>query len=216
MGRGEGVVDCDASATWKPQLDPPLPPDREAIQLYLAQRYCSRGVLSQFLDAQPDWRWCIAGEEACQVCGEPYTEARPQDLTFALKTPAGIVFTGPEEVLRQDHARDQVLDSYKRDLQAIVGRCLYCRVEGRGFEHAARKCSRQFHWINTKNKAYQARKGEGKDWIERYVACWNCYQPQDICRAADPKHEETECRFPDIVIPICYGVYKRVGGPEWV
>jgi superfamily II DNA helicase RecQ len=44
------------SATWKPQLDQPLSPDREAMQLYLTQRYCSRGVLSQFLDAQPDWR----------------------------------------------------------------------------------------------------------------------------------------------------------------
>ena len=204
------------SATWKPQLDQPLSPDREAMQLYLTQRYCSRGVLSQFLDAQPDWRWCMAGEEVCQVCGDPHTEARPQDLTFALETAAGMVFTGPEEVLRQDYARDQVLDSYERDLQTMVGSCLYCRVEGRSFEHAARKCSRRFHWINAKNEAYQTRKREDKDWIERYVACWNCYQPQDICRAADPEHEETECRFPDMVIPICYGVYKQVGGPEWL
>ena len=204
------------SATWKPKLDGPLPPDREAMHLYLTQRYCSRGVLSQFLDARPDWRWCMAGEEACQVCGEPHTEARPRDLTFALERPAGMVFTGPEEVLRQDYTRDQVLDSYERDLQIMVGSCLYCRVEGRSFEHAARKCSRRFYWINAKNEAYLARKGEGKDWIERYVACWNCYQPQDICRAADPEHEETECRFPDMVMPICYGVYKQVGGPEWV
>jgi superfamily II DNA or RNA helicase len=163
------------SATWKPQLDQPLSPDREAMQLYLTQRYCSRGVLSQFLDAQPDWRWCMAGEEVCQVCGDPHTEARPQDLTFALERPAGMVFTGPEEVLRQDYARDQVLDSYERDLQTMVGSCLYCRVEGRRFEHAAGKCSRRFHWINAKNEAYQTRKGEDKDWIERYVACWNCY-----------------------------------------
>jgi hypothetical protein len=96
----------------------------------------------------------MAGEEVCQVCGDPHTEARPQDLTFALETPAGMVFTGPEEVLRQDYARDQVLDSYERDLQTMVGSCLYCRVEGRSFEHAARKCSRRFHWINAKNEAH--------------------------------------------------------------
>jgi len=204
------------SATWKPQLDQPLSPDREAMQLYLTQQYCSRGVLSQFLDAPPDWRWCMAGEEVCQVCGDPHTEARPQGLTFALETAAGMVFTGPEEVLRQDYARDQVLDSYERDLQTMVGSCLYCRVESRSFGHAAGKCSRRFHWINAKNKAYQTRKGEDKDWIERYVACWNCYQPQDICRAADPEHEATECRFPDMVMPICYGVYKQVGGPQWL
>ncbi len=58
----------------------------------------------------------MAGEEVYQVCGDPHTEARPQDLTFALKTPTGIVFTRLEEVLRQDYARDQVLNSYKRDL----------------------------------------------------------------------------------------------------
>ena len=32
----------------------------------------------------------------------------------------------------------------------------------------------------------------------------------------DPEHEETECQFPDIVMPICYRVYKQVGGPEWL
>ncbi|KAH8755125.1 hypothetical protein F5882DRAFT_308116, partial [Hyaloscypha sp. PMI_1271] len=93
------------------------------------------------------------------------------DLIFALETPVGIVFTGPEEVLRQDYARDQVLDSYERDLQTMVGSCLYYRVEGHSFEYIARKCSRWFHWINAKNEAYQTRKGEDKDWIERYVAC---------------------------------------------
>jgi hypothetical protein len=87
----------------------------------------------------------MAGEEVCQVCGEPYTEACPRDLTFALETLVGMVFTRPEEVLWQDYARDQVLDSYERDLQTMVGSCLYYRVEGRSFEHAARKCSRQFH-----------------------------------------------------------------------
>jgi len=125
-----------------------------------------------------------------------------------------MVFTGPEEVLRQDYVRDQVLDSYERDLQTLAGSCLYCRVEGRSFEHAARKCSRRFHWIQAKNEAHQTRKREGKDWIERYVACWHCYQPQDICRVADPEHEETECRYPNMVMPLCYGVWQRPGGRD--
>jgi hypothetical protein len=56
-----------------------------------------------------------------------------------------MVFTRPEEVLRQDYARDQVLDSYKRDLQTMVGSCLYYRVEGHRFKHVAGKCSRRFH-----------------------------------------------------------------------
>ena len=32
---------------------------------------------------------------------------------------------------------------------------------------------------------------------------------------ADPEHEEVECRFPDMVMPLCYGVYHRPGGQEW-
>ena len=52
--------------------------------------------------------------------------------------------------------------------------------------------------------------------MPRYIVCWNCYQPQDICRVADPDHEESECRFPNMVIPICVAAYKRVGGVAWL
>jgi Lhr-like helicase len=201
---------------WKPHVDGTLSPDQEAMQLYLTQQYCSRGVLSQFLDDQPNWRWCMAGEEVCQVCREPHAEARPLDVKFTLGKETGIDFTGPEEVLRQDHIKDQVLDSYERDLEIMLGICLYCRVQGRKFDHAPGKCSRRFHWIHAKNEALQTRRKEEKEWIERYVACWNCYQPQDVCRAADPEHEETECQFPDMVMPLCYGVYKRAGGSDWL
>src|SRR5277367_6013080 len=142
-------------AMWKPQLNQDLAPDQEAMQLYLTQQYCSRGVLSQFLDDQRDWRWCMVGEEVCQVCQEPHSKARPLDLIYAVESPKGIAFTGLEEVLRQDHAQDQVLDSYERDLKIMVGQCLYCRALGRRFQHEAQKCSRRFHWIHAKNEAYQ-------------------------------------------------------------
>jgi superfamily II DNA helicase RecQ len=205
------------SAAWKPQLDQGLAPDQEAMQLYLTQQYCSRGVLSQFLDDRRDWRWCMAGEEVCQVCREPHREGRPPDLTFALESAGeGLTFTGPEEVLRQDHAQDQVLDSYEGDLRVTLGQCLYCRALGRRFEHEVQKCPRRFYWIHAKNEAYQQRKGEKREWIQRYVACWNCYQPQDICRVPDTEHEDVECQFPDMVMPLCYGVYCRPGGKDWL
>jgi len=38
-------------ARWKAQADGHLSVDWEAMQLYLTQQYCSRGILSQFLDA---------------------------------------------------------------------------------------------------------------------------------------------------------------------
>ena len=31
-----------------------------------------------------------------------------------------------------------------------------------------------------------------------------------------PEHEETGCRFPDMVMPLCYGVWKRPGGSSWL
>ncbi|KAH7115369.1 hypothetical protein B0J13DRAFT_572426 [Dactylonectria estremocensis] len=36
--------------------------------------------------------------------------------------------------------------------------CLYCRVEGKPFEHAAKACSRRWYWINAKSKAWRTRK----------------------------------------------------------
>jgi hypothetical protein len=204
-------------AGWEPQLDEHLSSDRKAMQLYLTQQYCSRGVLSQFLDAQRDWRWCMPGEEVCQVCREPHTEGRAPGLQFELPARRGsIAFTGPDEVLRQDHVRDRVLESYEHDLEIMLGSCLYCRLLGRPFTHAPDTCPRRFDWIRAKNAAYQARKKEGKHWITRYVACWRCYQPQGLCRAADPEHADTVCRFPDLVMPLCYGVYQRPGGRDWL
>jgi hypothetical protein len=117
----------------------------------------------------------MAGEEMCQVCGEPHAKARPLDLKFELAVTGGMQFTGPDEVLRQDHVRDQVLDSYERDLEVMLGSCLYYRILGRKFNHALGACSRRFHWIRAKNEAYQTRKREEKKWIQRYVACWNYY-----------------------------------------
>lgn len=135
------------------------------MQLYLSQQHCSRAVLSQFLDASIDWRWCMPGDEPCQVCGTANTISRPVDLLYALPRKGQLEFTGPSKVLRQDHIQDEVLDKYKADLGVMVDTCLYCQVEGRKFNHLAGKCSRRFQWINAKNEAYQAQKSKGKKWI---------------------------------------------------
>ena len=158
----------------------------------------------------------MAEDEACQVCVQPHVEPCPVNLKFSLPFQVGMTFTRPNKVLRQNYMQNQVLNRYESDLQTMLGTCLSCRVQSRKFNHAPQTCSRRFSWIHAKNDAYQARKTEGKEWIERYVACWKCYQPQDLCRAADPDHEEVECRFPDMIMPLCYGVYHRPGGQEWL
>jgi hypothetical protein len=227
------------SAAWQPQLDQRLGADEEAMQLYLMQEHYSRGVLSQFLDAQPDWRWCMEGDELCRVCPTPHAQRRPQDLEYRLPLPPAaattgtttaashhdvndgndimvMTFTGPAEVLRQAEVCDRELSQYERDLETMKGCCLCCRAEGKPFEHTTAACARRFNWIQAKKKALQDCQSKNKEWMEHYAVCWICYQPQEICRVADPEYEGDKlCRYPDMVMPLCFGAFSRPGRTQW-
>ena len=209
-------------ATWKPLVRPQPPSvDKAAMQLYLRNQHCLRGVLSQFLDQPTDWRWCMDGEETCQVCQEPHQEPRPLGPAWTSAPGQGgsegeLAYTGPQEVLEQDYAQAQALEAYERAFELMAGSCLYCRAESRPFDHRASACPRRFHWIRLKQDALRVRQEEGQPWIAPYVACWKCFQPQGVCRVADPEcEEEVECRFPDLVLPLCYGVFCRPGRTRW-
>ena len=158
-------------------------------------------------------------DEPCSVCREPQTSPRPAGLEFqhARLDAVETMFTGPAEALRQDNVKDEILWRYEKDLEIMRGCCLYCRVQGRAFDHAATACSRRMQWIRAKQQVLSTRKKDGGEWIERYVVCWKCYQPQEICRVADPEvEEETECRFPDMIIPLCCGAFLRPGRTAWL
>jgi hypothetical protein len=141
------------------------------MQLYLSQQYCSRGVLSQFLDSEPHWRWCMADDVTCQVCQVPHSEARPAGVPFSLAATASAVFTGLEEVLRQGHIQEQARSRYEQDLELALGSCLYCRAMGRPFDHAAIRCARRFDWIRAKKAVLATCHKQGKRWIAPYMAC---------------------------------------------
>ncbi|RGP78560.1 telomere-associated recq-like helicase [Fusarium longipes] len=198
------------SAAWQPQLGLGLGADKEAMQLYLMQEHCLRRALSQFLDAQSDWWWCMEGDQLCGVCPVPHTERRPATLKFRLPLPPPVTagqdrddvdrsagpiaseimtFTGPAEVLRQAEACDEELGRYEKDLETMRGCCLYCRAEGKPFEHTATACARRFNWIRAKEKALRDCQSKQREWMDRYTVCWKCYQPQEICRSADPEYE---------------------------
>jgi superfamily II DNA or RNA helicase len=224
------------SAAWQPQFDRTFSADEEAMQVYLMQDHCSRGVLSQFLDMQSDWRWCMEDDELCGVCPTPHAQRRPPTLEFHLSpTPldetavgqdrdngrigqavATMEFTGPAEVLRQTQVCDSQFSQYERDLEIMKGCCLYCRVEGKPFEHTAAACARRFDWIQAKKKALQDCQRRKKKWMDPHAVCWKCYQPQEICRAADPAYEgDKSCQYPDMVIPLCFGAFCRLGHTQW-
>lgn len=201
---------------WKPEASGSMPPDQEAMQLYLTQQYCYRGALSQFLDQPSDWTWCVEGNSPCGFCGKCNDHPRPVGLALTLpEDEVEFDYTGPEEVLRQDMVKERALDRYERDFETMVGTCLLCRAQERRFNHAPQACPRRWSWIRAKQAAIEARQKEGRPWIEKFIVCWTCYQPQDICRVADPASEESECRFPDMVMPLCYGVFQRPGQRKW-
>ncbi|KAL5611084.1 hypothetical protein FOBRF1_007201 [Fusarium oxysporum] len=127
-----------------------------------------------------------------------------------------MIFTGPAEVLRQDQVRDEELSRYERDLETMKGCCLYCRVEGKSFEHTVTACARRFDWIRAKQKALRDCQSKKKEWMDRHAVCWKCYQPQEICRAADPEYEgDNSCQYPDMVMPLCFGAFSRPGRTKW-
>ena len=135
-------------SAWKAEYNAHRSPDKEAMQLYLSRVHCYRGVLSQFLDQECDWRWYMEGEEPYQIYGKGRGERRPLGIRLPPPDqPQEEDFTGPDEVLRQDLVKDRALDQYEKDLAIMVGRCLCCRMQGRPFDHAPKSCSRRFHWI---------------------------------------------------------------------
>ncbi len=109
----------------------------------------------------------------------------------------------------------ETLRQFEADLERLRLCCLLCRVADRPFDHRGTSCGRRWPWINAKKKALQACKKEGKRWMEDYTACFMCYLPQAICRRADSEavvedgvgESGSECRFRDMVIPLCYGAF---------
>lgn len=227
--------------------------DRAAMDLYLSRQYCLRGVLAQFLDEPRDWRWCFGDDSACQVCGSVRYEPRPPGPRYELVAPSPrvvppllpppllprreqgavitdeMVFTGPAEVRRRALESAEFLESYERGLRALVGQCLYCRACVRPFDHVAGSCTYRWDWINAKKRVLDSvRRQQGRgswscSWIADYLVCFTCYQPQGICRRADPAaaaaaaaSEGARCRYADMVLPLCYGAWVRPDRDQWL
>jgi hypothetical protein len=154
-------------------------------------------------------------DEACQVYQTPHSETWPTGLQFGFTAAAGPAATRPREVLRQDYLHEQVQSRYKQDLELVQGSCLYCRALRRVFDYTASQCAWRFDWIEAKKTALAVCHSRGRPWMALYTACWRCFQPQTVCRVADPKYIETAYRFPDVVLPLYYGVYQRPGQAGW-
>ena len=160
-----------------------------------------------------DWQVCSTRTYPAAAAATTATATAKAAAVAVTQTRKEEEYTGPAEIRRQARENNEVLERYEQNLELAVGCCLYCRVEGRPWTHAAMKCHRFGDWLDAKKSA-QRRK---KNWMPRMVVCWKCYQPQIICtKQVNGSGSTQACSFPDMVIPACFAGYNREGGPEWV
>lgn len=79
-------------------------------------------------------------------------------------------------------------------------------------DHPFCECHRRSDLIHTQDKVQLSR----ASWIPAYHACFWCYNPQSVCGRPDRKRGLSACEYPDIVLPLCFGIYKRGQGAAWL
>jgi hypothetical protein len=71
--------------------------------------------------------------------------------------------------------------------------------------HSLDQCRSPYKWQFIKAQQ-QGRKRGG--WLARHAACYSCGNLQAICK----KQGQGQCRFKDVIMPLCWGLLHK---PEW-
>ena len=150
-----------------------------------------------------------------------------------------MTYTGRSEIRSQRWQHTNEESEYRQNMEAIKGMCMVCRVSGVNWHHAAGTCSDRFGWIRAKTEVMERCRSKKKRWMPWLKVCWRCFQPQWLCRAADPAMSEgagpskvarrgrgtaaeesrvnrTECEYRDLVIPLCHAVFKKEARTDWL
>ena len=154
---------------------------KQAVHRYLQGQQCYRTSLSEYLDIAQDRRWCIAEDIACDVCKEVHKDKiTPQER----RGNAG-VYTGLQ-IMQQQRLQEQTeLEQYQLDLAGAKGICLLYRAMRTSWDHTFSTCARRHEVFRERNKARQRHEGQGKMWIQPYVSCFWCLNPQLICQRVE-------------------------------
>jgi hypothetical protein len=120
--------------------------------------------------------------------------------------------TGSQLIHEQRYIEYLELQRYKEDLRVVVGTCLICRASRQEWDHEFSRCSQRSDFI----RVWEEVKASKANWIQAYHACFWCYNPQSICGRADPIQGHSQCRYPDIVLQLCFAVYKEGQGGDWI
>ena len=192
--------------------------ERRAVQKYLTAQQCFRTSLSEHLDSPEQRRWCMIGDVACDICQRCHEQpvGPPERTTAGRET--GMDCTGTDLIQiaqRRDHAE---LARYREDLLAVRGSCLLCRALEERWDHHFAACHRRHSMFRERNRVRQRCEAKGRRWLQPYTACFWCLNPQSVCPRADmdaAPHGGT-CEERDVVLPLCYGIFCREGGRDWL
>lgn len=190
--------------------------DRQAMHRYLNGKQCYRTSLSEYLDLPQHRRWCMAEDIPCDICLVSHEETIPerhmtQESTLA--EPTGLA------MIQKQQLRAQLeLTEYRANLVAVRGICPACRVAGDDWEHVFSTCVRRHAVFKARRDARRRFEQRQRTWLQAYTACFWCLNPQVVCERASGSNEGgmQQCEDGDVVLPVCYTVYSRVGGPQWI
>jgi superfamily II DNA helicase RecQ len=187
--------------------------EKHAVHRYLQGDQCYRTSLTEYLDPPALRRWCMSDDVPCDVClvAHEYPIPPPKD-THRADEHTGL------NLIQQERLRSHTeLSQYRLDLASVKGTCLLCRAVKARWDHGFTSCPRRHDVFRERAQARQRHEGRGRRWLQPYTSCFWCLNPQSICQRAELGGQDAgTCEHPDIVLPLCFGVFESLGGDDWL
>lgn len=186
-------------------------PDEQALREFLISRGCRRRIMDEYMDGCMG-RACMTHEAACDRClrGEAASEAEKSETESEEEAQNLKPTQAPERLLRRARLDSAELEAYIERLKTVKSQCMICRLQKRQWQHTFSNCRQVDKWkyINIKKELA----GQRRPWIEKYTACFYCFQPQALCHRV----ETGQCEYEDLMMPAIWGVYTRYGSGWFV
>jgi len=153
----------------------------------------------------------------CDICQQSHDEAvrpaeRDQSYSDATRPTRSAII---EEARRREYSE---LARFCEDLVVVRGSCLLCRATGERWDHDFKSCYRRADVFHERKQARIRHESKGRKWLQPYTACFWCLNPQSICHRAsgEANEQDNRCREPDVVLPLCYGIFLHATGADWL
>lgn len=129
----------------------------------------------------------------------------PPACSIPATTTAAMVATGLAVMLRRYKTLQEVEDVYREHVEGLRRQCVICRVRGvEAWQHSFTACPQASKWKYIEVKREVLRQTGGRWVVERYTACYRCFQPQGLCLW----HETGKCDYEDMVMQTVFACYQ--------